>query len=104
MDVNDYERIRILSQELGITSSASILLISEALLSIFTTFRSQDMKPNNLLIAADGTLKIADFGLAREYADHSAKMSSQVVTRLVNPSLPFFLLSCTHISPLLLSF
>lgn len=39
------------------------------------------MKPNNLLIAADGTLKIADFGLAREYADLSVKMTCQVVTR-----------------------
>jgi cyclin-dependent kinase 7 len=41
----------------------------------------QDMKPNNLLISADGTLKIADFGLAREYADPGARMTSQVVTR-----------------------
>lgn len=40
----------------------------------------QDMKPNNLLIARDGTLKIADFGLAREYADENAKMTCQVVT------------------------
>ncbi|GAA6040318.1 hypothetical protein JCM8097_009418 [Rhodosporidiobolus ruineniae] len=41
----------------------------------------RDMKPNNLLIAADGTLKVADFGLAREYADEGAKMTCQVVTR-----------------------
>ncbi|KAL8279956.1 hypothetical protein RQP46_007537 [Phenoliferia psychrophenolica] len=45
----------------------------------------RDMKPNNLLIAADGTLKIADFGLAREYADQGAKMTCQVVTRWYRP-------------------
>ena len=41
------------------------------------------MKPNNLLISADGVLKLADFGLAREYADEGAKMTCQVVTRCV---------------------
>lgn len=46
------------------------------------------MKPNNLLIARDGTLKIADFGLAREYADEGAKMTCQVVTRYA--LLPLF--------------
>jgi cyclin-dependent kinase 7 len=42
------------------------------------------MKPNNLLIASDGTLKIADFGLAREYADPGTRMTCQVVTRSVS--------------------
>lgn len=41
------------------------------------------MKPNNLLIAADGTLKIADFGLAREFAEPGTRMTCQVVTRSV---------------------
>lgn len=41
----------------------------------------RDLKPNNLLIASDGRLKIADFGLAREFADADAKMTHQVVTR-----------------------
>lgn len=41
----------------------------------------KDIKPNNLLIAADGQLKLADFGLAREYASPDGNMTSQVVTR-----------------------
>lgn len=42
---------------------------------------TQDLKPNNLLIAPNGELKIADFGLARECGDPGARMTSQVVTR-----------------------
>jgi cyclin-dependent kinase 7 len=40
------------------------------------------MKPNNLLISSSGQLKIADFGLARDFADLNAagRMTSQVVT------------------------
>ncbi|KAI8462024.1 kinase-like domain-containing protein [Phakopsora pachyrhizi] len=45
----------------------------------------RDMKPNNLLIASDGTLKIADFGLARECADPGTRMTCQVVTRWYRP-------------------
>jgi cyclin-dependent kinase 7 len=41
----------------------------------------QDLKPNNLLIASDGHLKIADFGLARDFADPGYKMTCQVITR-----------------------
>ncbi|KAG8699784.1 TFIIH complex serine/threonine-protein kinase subunit kin28 [Ceratobasidium sp. 394] len=41
----------------------------------------RDLKPNNLLIAADGQLKIADFGLARDFADPGQKMTCQVITR-----------------------
>jgi len=41
----------------------------------------QDLKPNNLLIASDGQLKIADFGLARDAADPGYKMTCQVITR-----------------------
>ncbi|GAA6025425.1 hypothetical protein JCM8202_005293 [Rhodotorula sphaerocarpa] len=41
----------------------------------------RDMKPNNLLISGAGVLKLADFGLAREFADDRARMTCQVVTR-----------------------
>ncbi|HEV2952296.1 MAG TPA: protein kinase, partial [Actinomycetota bacterium] len=32
-------------------------------------FVHRDMKPENLLVTQDGTVKVADFGLARAYAD-----------------------------------
>ena len=41
----------------------------------------RDLKPNNLLLAEDGTLKLADFGLAREFGSPDARMTSQAVTR-----------------------
>ncbi|KAK7056289.1 hypothetical protein VNI00_002842 [Paramarasmius palmivorus] len=45
----------------------------------------RDLKPNNLLIAANGELKIADFGLARDFADPGYKMTCQVITRWYRP-------------------
>jgi cyclin-dependent kinase 7 len=39
------------------------------------------LKPNNLLLSEHGVLKIADFGLARTFADPFLPMTSQVVTR-----------------------
>ncbi|WWC62817.1 uncharacterized protein I303_105415 [Kwoniella dejecticola CBS 10117] len=42
-------------------------------------------RPNNLLIAANGELKIADFGLAREFGDAGSKMTCQVITRWYRP-------------------
>ncbi|KAI9432644.1 CMGC/CDK/CDK7 protein kinase [Lactarius psammicola] len=56
----------------------------------------RDLKPNNLLIASDGQLKIADFGLARDVADPGYKMTCQVITRWYRP--PELLFGCRYYS------
>jgi cyclin-dependent kinase 7 len=54
----------------------------------------RDIKGNNLLIAADNTLKLADFGLARGFADPGKPMTSNVITRFYRP--PELLLGSQH--------
>src|SRR3569833_3896852 len=56
----------------------------------------RDSKPNNLLIAADGTVKLADCGLARPFADPSAVMTANVITRWYRP--PALLAGARHYS------
>jgi cyclin-dependent kinase 7 len=50
----------------------------------------RDIKPNNLLIAADGQVKLADFGLARTFADPYAPMTYNVITRWYRPPELFY--------------
>ncbi|KAK4164909.1 kinase-like domain-containing protein [Cladorrhinum sp. PSN259] len=56
----------------------------------------RDIKPNNLLIAADGEVKLADFGLARGFADPGYRMTSNVITRWYRP--PELLFGARHYS------
>ncbi|KAJ9142660.1 Serine/threonine-protein kinase KIN28 [Pleurostoma richardsiae] len=56
----------------------------------------RDIKPNNLLIAADGEVKLADFGLARPFADPYHVMTSNVITRWYRP--PELLFGAKHYS------
>ncbi|KAL2351341.1 kinase-like domain-containing protein [Cryomyces antarcticus] len=50
----------------------------------------RDIKPNNLLIAADGELKLADFGLARSFAEPETRMTYNMITRFYRPPELFY--------------
>ncbi|KAI8815588.1 kinase-like domain-containing protein [Fimicolochytrium jonesii] len=54
----------------------------------------RDLKPNNLLLASDGQLKLADFGMARDYGNPHRAMTSMVVTRWYRS--PELLLGAKH--------
>src|SRR2546423_2816246 len=48
----------------------------------------RDIKPENILIAAEGTVKVADFGLARAFADSSISQAEGTVTGTVQYLAP----------------
>ncbi|CAK1368238.1 Serine/threonine-protein kinase crk1 [Cercospora beticola] len=50
----------------------------------------RDIKPNNLLIASNGEIKLADFGLARSFADPYQNMTSQTITIWYRPPELFY--------------
>jgi cyclin-dependent kinase 7 len=54
----------------------------------------RDIKGSNALIGADGTVKLADFGLARSFADPGTKMTTLVITRMYRPLE--LLYGCSH--------
>jgi len=56
----------------------------------------RDLKPQNILISHDQTIKIADFGLARVY-DTGMRLTTTVVTLWYRP--PELLLATTYASP-----
>ncbi|KAM0675558.1 TFIIH complex serine/threonine-protein kinase subunit kin28 [Gurleya vavrai] len=59
---------------------AWMLMILKGLYACHRKFIAhRDIKPNNILVCSDGTLKIADFGLARSI--DQCEMESNVVTR-----------------------
>src|SRR2546426_11349108 len=48
----------------------------------------RDVKPENILIAEDGTVKVADFGLARAFAEASISQAEGTVTGTVQYLAP----------------
>ncbi|KAH8908354.1 serine/threonine-protein kinase [Coniochaeta sp. PMI_546] len=56
----------------------------------------RDIKPNNILIAANGEAKLADFGLARSFSDPAIPMTTNVITRWYRP--PELLFGARHYS------
>lgn len=57
---------------------------------------TRDLKPDNCLFLKDGTMKLADFGLARMYGTPKTRLSPQAITLWYKP--PELLLGATEYS------
>lgn len=61
----------------------------------------RDLKPANIFIATDGSLKIGDLGLGREFSSETIEAYSKVGTPLyMSPEVnSFYFLTIQHIYP-----
>jgi len=69
-----------------VLSASDIKAYMQAILSALDHCHSRwvlhrDIKPNNFLVAANGTLKLADFGLSRIYGSPERRYTNQVFAR-----------------------
>ncbi|WPH01022.1 Hypothetical protein R9X50_00385600 [Acrodontium crateriforme] len=68
-----------------------MLMLSRAIWFCHANFvLHRDIKPNNLLIAANGEIKLADFGLARSFADPYQPMTYNTITIWYRPPELFY--------------
>mmetsp|Transcript_21755 Transcript_21755/g.30526 ORF Transcript_21755/g.30526 Transcript_21755/m.30526 type:complete len:305 (+) Transcript_21755:143-1057(+) len=75
------------------TLSLSLADIKQHLLSLLRAVGAchdrwilhRDLKPDNMLFLKDGTMKLADFGLARKYGTPKTRLSPQAITLWYKP-------------------
>jgi len=61
----------------------AIIAVSSSMDASYVTCR--DLKPDNCLYTSDGTMKLADFGLARMYGTPKTRLSPQAITLWYKP-------------------
>jgi len=81
---------------LGRLESLSLLyqLLSAVTFMHSRTFAHRDLKPQNLLVSADGALRVGDLGLARVLDREGRPLTGEVIT--VWYRAPELLLGCRH--------
>jgi beta-lactam-binding protein with PASTA domain len=85
--------LRTLLTEYGHLEPAQVAEISLAILAALEHAHGhgivhRDVKPENILIARDGSVKVADFGLARAYAESTVSQAEGTVTGTVQYLAP----------------